>query len=64
VNEENEKKFITAIIKEITGSYEVQINQAPSLERWMATPAAISGEGRTILIGASHICRVVEFLPP
>jgi hypothetical protein len=45
-------------------SFGVSLNPDPVLERRVATPADSTGINRFIVIGASHMMRMSEFLPP
>jgi hypothetical protein len=63
LDENTERKIITAMLKEISASYGVKINLFPNLERGMATPVEENSGGQIILIGASHVYRTAEYLP-
>jgi hypothetical protein len=59
---EDEKKLVGVILREICCEFGVKLNIEPTIERGMATQASTADGGRTILIGASHMCRTAEHL--
>ncbi len=42
--------------------YGIDLKTAPSLERRLSTPVDNAGEGRLVIVGASHMCRTAEYL--
>ncbi len=53
----DEKVLVGFILSEICREFGVKVNINPIIERGMATPAKMTDGGRTVLIGASHMCR-------
>jgi hypothetical protein len=63
-SKENEEKLVKTLIAELTGNYGLRINKNPSFERGGSSTAADTVPGRIILIGASHMMRLAEHMPP
>jgi hypothetical protein len=63
VNTNDERTLLKSIIHELMGSFGVSLNPEPVLERRVATPADPNGTNRFVVIGASHMTRMSEFLP-
>jgi hypothetical protein len=41
----------------------LSLDPTPKVERRIGTQASEGNEGRLVVIGASHMCQTVEFLP-
>ncbi len=61
---ENEEKLVKILIAELTDNYGLRINNNPCFERGVSSTAADTLPGRIILIGASHMMRLAEHMPP
>jgi hypothetical protein len=55
--------LIGAIIELVVLHYGLVLDDTPSLERGMATLAAKGNDGRIVVVGASHMYRMVEYMP-
>jgi hypothetical protein len=64
LNPKDEKILVQSIIHELMESFGVSLNPEPVLERGVETPADTMGSHRIFVIGASHMTRLSEFLPP
>ncbi len=57
-----EKKIVCALISDLNGFYGINLDPSPSLERGVSTQGSGTAQGRTILVGASHMVRLGEKL--
>ncbi len=57
-----EKELITTLLEEISMLYGIDLEKTPSLECRLLTPVENEGEGRLVIVGASHMCRTAEYL--
>jgi hypothetical protein len=64
LNANDERVLVKSIIRELIANFGVSLNPDPVLERRVETPADSTGINRFIVIGASHMTRMSEFLPP
>jgi hypothetical protein len=63
LGEDDERTIVRAILDRVAGQYGVAINCNPSLERGMAILVNDNVTGQVIIVGASHMCRMAEFVP-
>jgi hypothetical protein len=63
-SKEQEERVVSALIAELAENYGVRLNKNPSFERGGSSTAAAGATGRFILIGASHMSRMAEYMPP
>ncbi len=63
LGEKEEKQLVGAIIESLVLHYGLGLDLTPTLERGMATPAANGNEGRIVVVDASHMYRMAEYLP-
>ncbi len=58
----DEKKIVLALISDLNGFYGINLDPNPSLERGVSTQGTDTAQGRTILVGASHMVRLADKL--
>jgi hypothetical protein len=63
LGEHEEKKLIGAILDAVAGQNGLSLDRNLLLERGMATPVNYEVTGRIIVVGASHMYRMAEYLP-
>jgi hypothetical protein len=59
-----EKMLLQSIIHDLMSNFGVSLNPEPNLDRGVETLADLNGVNRIFVIGASHMLRAAEFLPP
>ncbi len=60
LGEKDEEKIVKAILTGISEQYGIGVNLNPSLERGLLTPVSDTVTGRVIVVGASHMCRMID----
>jgi hypothetical protein len=60
INQEDERKVVFALIKDINRFYGMGIDPRPCLERMSVTQGTDMEKSRTVLLGASHMTRLTE----
>jgi hypothetical protein len=63
LGEQEEKKLIGAIIESLVLHYGLVLDETPSLDRGMVTPVEKGSDGRIVVVGASHMYKMAEYLP-
>jgi hypothetical protein len=58
----DEEKIVFALIADLNGFYGINLDPNPSLERGVTTQGIDTAQGRTILVGASHMVRLADKL--
>ncbi len=55
--------MIGAIVESVGLRYGLVLDETPSLERGMVTPVVKGNNGKIVVVGASHMYRMAEYLP-
>jgi hypothetical protein len=63
LTEAQEKEIVTAVATDTVENFGIDFDQSLSLLRGAGTREYNDGNGRVVLVGASHMCRLAEQLP-